>query len=301
MKLAHISINSSKIKKIKKNYAQGKKIPWWAKAAIKIFLSLFPFTYHFWEKLNIFRHGDYHKSPKQIQAVFDRHVNYYKSNLRGDPVVMLEMGPGDTLAHCISGKCKNLKKFFFIDVGDFAMKEVQHYKDFSEYLGINLKSETFLGLLNETNSIYHTDGLDSFSYIEDEVVDFSFSHAVIEHIEREEFQKTLKELYRVHKKHSFSSHWVDLHDHLGGSLNNLRFSNKFWETKLIKNSGFYTNRLRMSEIVTIAKDSGFEVKIEEAYSWEKAPISKSSMHSSFHRFSEEEMRICTFLMFLFKK
>jgi len=44
------------------------------------------------------------------------------------------------------------------------------------------------------------------------------------------------------------SHRVDLRDHFGSALNNLRFSDKKWELDWIANSGFYTNRIRLQEM-----------------------------------------------------
>ena len=96
-------------------------------------------------------------------------------------------------------------------------------------------------------------------------------------------------MYRILKVGSFCSHRIDLKDHLGGSLNNLRFSNKLWESQLMKNSGFYTNRLRASEIISIFEKTGFFIHSIDENKWNKIPIPRKKMHPEFHKFSESEL------------
>jgi len=75
-----------------------------------------------------------------------------------------------------------------------------------------------------------------------EGIDFCFSNAVLEHVDKSDFSRMVKELFRVLKPGGASSHRVDLKDYLGGGLNHLRFSENRWEGKLFKSSGFYTMR-----------------------------------------------------------
>ena len=66
-----------------------------------------------------------------------------------------------------------------------------------------------------------------------------------------------------------SSHAIDLKDHLNYSLNNLRFTDKLWETEFFVNSGFYTNRLSISDITNIYKNIGFRITIMNKLTWMK--------------------------------
>ena len=51
-------------------------------------------------------------------------------------------------------------------------------------------------------------------------------------------------------------HRVDLNDHLGGRLNNLRFTDAIWESVLFRESGFYANRRLTDEDLLV---SGFDL------------------------------------------
>ena len=295
-----MSFESAAQKITKDDYAKGVGIPWWLKAFLKLSLSLLPLPYTFWSYLKIFRHSDYHMDPNKIQNVFQKHISYFRENISSLPKVIMQLGPGDTLAHCISGYELGVNKTIFLDVGNFAEKNIDHYKMFVNHLGLDLKFDTLGDLLEKTNSNYFTDGITSLRKIKSKTVDFSFSHAVLEHVDKNEFREMMQELYRVHKRSSFSSHWVDLHDHLGGGLNNLRFPESFWNSKIIKRSGFYTNRLRMKQIINLAEEAGFKAEVKEIYSWNKLPTPKTSLNRIFKGYSCKELKVCTFLIFLRK-
>lgn len=92
-------------------------------------------------------------------------------------------------------------------------------------------------------------------------IDFIWSQAVLEHIRKSEFLDTMLELHRILRPNGVCSHVVDLKDHLGGALNNLRFSEKLWESNFMASSGFYTNRIRYSEMLDIFHQAGFSVEV----------------------------------------
>ena len=62
-----------------------------------------------------------------------------------------------------------------------------------------------------------TNGLESWSEIEDESIDFIFSQAVLEHIPKNDFRQTMIECHRILKQNGVISHTIDLKDHLGGA------------------------------------------------------------------------------------
>ena len=88
-------------------------------------------------------------------------------------------------------------------------------------------NDTLQNILSKTNSLYLTNGLGDLKKIKSGSIDFIFSQAVLEHIRLNEFNETIKQLYRVLKIDGTSSHQIDLRDHLSENLNNLRFSKKF--------------------------------------------------------------------------
>ena len=128
----------------------------------------------------------------------------------------------------------------------------------------------------------------------DNSIDFIFSQAVLEHVNLHDFKELLDQTKRVLNKNGICSHRVDLGDHLGGKLNNLRFSEKLWESNFFKKSGFYTNRLRCSEIINLCNKVGFRVKEIEKRRWFKPVINSSKLNYKFQKFSENELLISGF-------
>ena len=82
----------------------------------------------------------------------------------------------------------------------------------------------FVDLLCFYNTEYLTSGLESLKEIDDNSVDYIFSHSVLEHVRKYELNALIKEMYRVLKPNGVISHNINYKDHLDDSLNNLRFS-----------------------------------------------------------------------------
>ena len=90
-------------------------------------------------------------------------------------------------------------------------------------------------------------------------MDLVFSHAVLQHVRRAEFDLTLAHLFRVTRPGGTGSHRIDFRDMLGGSINNLRIPSRLWEQDWFAGSGFYTNRLRFSQVIGRFRVAGFEI------------------------------------------
>ncbi|VEP13241.1 conserved hypothetical protein [Hyella patelloides LEGE 07179] len=141
---------------------------------------------------------------------------------------------------------------------------------------------------------YLTEGLQSLKTIQSESVDFVFSHAVLEHVRLTEFFDTMKEIRRIIRPNGVCSHCIDLKDHFVSSLNNLRFSQKIWESSIITNSSFYTNRLRYSQLLQLFKEACFETEVVTTTRWPHLPIPKQKMSSEFQSLPQEELCISGF-------
>ena len=201
-----------------------------------------------------------------------------------------------------------VKKTWLVDVGDFATRDEDYYRGLFDYVrehqpGFSGVPKDFSrdSVLDFCHAAYRTNGLEGLKEIPDGTVEFALSDAVLEHVRRGEFADTMKELYRATAPGGVHRHWVDLHDHLGGRLNNLRFSRKFWESGMVANSGFYTNRLSITEIVDMARDAGFEVNVPAISKWPAVPTPRAKMHQEFRGRSDDELRVCTFLIVMRKK
>lgn len=290
------------------DYARGKPIPWRLKMWAKIILALLPVPYSFWSAIGIFRHGDIDQKLGNLHKGFKKHLLAFREQTGKSPKNILELGPGDSIGHALSAKASGADGMWLIDAGDFARKDEDHYRDFyawlqdEEKISFDQKPEKFdrESVLKYTNSHYDTRGLESLLMMPDDHIDLSFSNAVLEHIHRDEFAATMQELFRTHRSGSLSRHLVDLHDHLGGALNSFRFSPKFWESKIVKGAGFYTNRLTMNEMISMAEDAGFKVTTPKIIKWEALPTPRDKMHASFQSTSEDELNVCTFVMVLEK-
>jgi hypothetical protein len=129
-------------------------------------------------------------------------------------------------------------------------------------------------------------------------IDLVFSTSVLEHVRRAEFDETMRELFRIMRPGAVSAHGIDFMDHLGGGLNNLRFADAQWERPGFADSGFYTNRLRPSEMLGAMTRAGFQCSIEWASFWAEPPLAPAHMAAQFHAFSGEDltMALCNLVM-----
>lgn len=276
-------------------------IPWWIKILAKIILSRLPFQYLFWRKLSVFKHG-YMEKPEYAYEVIKQH--FANVTLRHD-FVALELGPGDSLFSALVCHSWGASKFYLVDVSDYAIKDTQPYQKMAEYLKevglqpLDIKHCSSLQeILNICSAEYLTNGLESLKRIPDNSVDIVWSQAVLEHIRHSEFLATMKELRRILKKNGVCSHEIDLRDHLENSLNNLRFSQAIWESQWMSKSGFYTNRIRYSQMLDIFKEAKFLPKVVWEKKWHKVPVSKNKMASEFSILSHQDLCISVFFVIL---
>jgi SAM-dependent methyltransferase len=149
-------------------------------------------------------------------------------------------------------------------------------------------------LLSICNAYYGTNGLDTLGSLADKSVDFVFSQAVLEHIRKHDFLEHLKQMRRIIKDDGICSHSIDLKDHLGGNLNNLRFSEQLWESDLFARSGFYTNRIRYSRMLELFEQARFCPQVVEAKYWSRLPTSREKLSGEFKNLPDKELLISEF-------
>ena len=275
-------------------------MPWYVKILAKVVLSRLPLGYRFWRKLNLFVHGAMNK-PNYAYDVFRQHFQRSDFVRKSDKFVSLELGPGDSLLSAIVAAAHGSEKCYLVDAGTFATEEIAPYREMADFLRMrNLPAPVIdtaselAGALASCNAVYLTQGLSSLRNIPSGSVDFIWSQAVFEHIRRHEFLETMRELHRILRSDGICSHRVDLKDHLGGDLNNLRFSNRLWESNWFSNSGFYTNRLRYSEMINFFKLAGFDVQTVSVNRWTSSPTPRRLMSIEFQSLSEEDLLVKEF-------
>lgn len=282
-----------------------KILPWWVKIGAKIVCSRLPARYDFWQKIGLFRHGymDVHEYSLNI---FNEHMakSGFSANLAEKTIV--ELGPGDSIATAILAKAHGARSIL-VDVGRYAVEDLNFYRDFVRILSDrghpfpSLENVTsFSQILDLCEARYLTQGLSSLHAIDDQSVDLVFSQAVLEHVRKHEFLEIQRQVARVLKPGGVCSHRVDLRDHLGGALNNLRFSEKLWESRFFADSGFYTNRLQMKNMLELFESAGFEVDVVDIRRWQALPTPRAKMDALFADLPEECLNIAGFDVLLRK-
>lgn len=275
-------------------------VPWYAKIAAKLALSRLPLGYGFWRKLNLFMHGSMH-DPEYAHSVYRLHFERSRFARKQGGFVALEVGPGDSLSSAIVAKTYGARVCYLVDSGAFAVEDLAPYHAMCGHmvsLGLSppdlSKVSDLQGVLAKCGAIYKTQGLNSIREIPSGSIDFIWSQAVLEHIRRHEFPDFMRELRRVSRPDGISSHRVDLRDHLGGSLNNLRFSPRLWESGWMAKSGFYTNRIQYGEMIGLFRQAGFGVEILSVERWASLPTPRRALNVSFRSLPDDDLLVSGF-------
>ncbi len=293
---------------------------WRIKLALKVLGGKLPALKTALKAFGFYRHGPM-DSPSYAIGVFNKHFvrsrilvgttgresDFWpqgKKITRDRPIsngqggVCLEIGPGESLLTMLVAKAAGFEKTIFIDKGIQIRQDIRPYLKMAAHLkglGFTLPhfdpQDSVDSLIHKFGAEYLTDGLESFRKIPSQSIDFSFSHAVFEHIPLSEAGQFIQEIKRASKPGGFSSHSVDLKDHLGGSINHLRFSQKTWESPAIYNSGIYTNRLRFSEWMQLFKAEGTPYQILWKQAYPSLPVSKSKLASQFQPLESRDLLI----------
>lgn len=268
--------------------------PWWAKIGIKLALSRLPIPYPAWRRLGLFLHGP------MLDIAYAMHVfNMHYSRVRDFlpiPFITLELGPGDSLMTTLLATEQQCSRTYFVDVGDYVIRNMKPYNEVLGRLSLRTNPMRPFSSLEEvltfTNSVFLAEGISSLKIIPDTSVDFVFSHSVLEHVKLNEFEETISNLFRLQTPGGVASHFIDLQDHLAYGLNSLRFPRDIWESKLFFSSGFYTNRLRASQIADIFRSLGYEIlDLEVLKKWDTLPLPIEQLHKDFRNLSLEDL--CT--------
>jgi SAM-dependent methyltransferase len=274
-------------------------IPWWGRICAKLVLSRLPAGYATWRGLNLFRHGAMHRVGYALE-VFRRHFAHLESiPQRG--FVALEIGPGDSLFSGMIAAAHGAMHTYLIDAGPFATTNLRVYQSASQELrnrGIDAPSldgvNDIAEVLRACHASYATQGLSSMREVPSASVDFMWSQAVLEHVRKREFLDTMRECRRILKSGGICSHQIDLRDHLGGALNNLRFSERVWESEIVARSGFYTNRISFGEMLRLFGQAGFVVEVGDVRRWPSLPTPRKRLAREFGAVSDEDLLVSDF-------
>ncbi len=292
-------------------------VPWQLKIGAKIVLARLPIPYAFWKRLGLFEHGDMNQPQRALETfiehartadVLDREAAAPELQTQGDDYAVLELGSGDSIFTAVIARSLGASKIWLVDAGCFATTTMPLYSALIDYLrqqGFQVpmaaSPQAFGDLLKDCQAEYLTDGVRSLAQLPPNSVDYCFSNAVLEHIPKGDFALLAAELYRVMKPDGVSVHRVDLRDHLGGSLNNLRFTGTTWEGDLFRKSGFYTNRIRFGEMVALFDRAGFDCQFPRVARWEALPTPKDKLDEAFRHLPDDDLLVSGFDVVLRRK
>lgn len=278
-------------------------VPWWGKIGAKLILSRLPVDYRLWQRLGLFRHGQM-DTVHYARGVFDLHVE--RAGLTGALAgkVILELGPGDSLATAIIARAHGARAIL-VDAGPFARLDLDVYRALASSLASDglrapdiAGASTLQGVLEACDAEYLTRGLESLRQLPAESVDLIYSQAVLEHVRKQEFLDTQRELARILRPQGVCSHRVDLRDHIGGGLNNLRFSERVWESEFFARSGFYTNRIGFPAMLELFRQAGFELELGDVERWSELPIERRSLAPEFRGLPTDALDVSSFEVLL---
>ena len=265
---------------------------WRLKILIKIILSKLPIPYSVWKLLGLFKHGKMDSSEYAIK-IFNLHFRRAYPKTVPKNLKIIELGPGDSIASGIIGYANGVKKTYLIDIDNYATKDINFYKKLARNLkskGLNAPNlenvSCFQDILKITNTIYLDEGLKSLKKIKSNSIDYIWSHSVLEHILKSNFVETQRQLKRIIKSSGIISHNIDFQDHLNRGLNNLRFSERLWESDLFVKAGFYTNRIPAKKMHSIFREVGFIIEKETFGKWPTLPTPRRKMHKDFDIYSD---------------
>ncbi len=265
-----------------------KAVPWWAKVAAKLALSRLPVSYGTWARLNLFRHGAMDRPDRALTTFAGIHALASAHATLAEGFAVLELGPGDSLLASIAAWGYGAGQIAAADVGAFARTDLCLLRALDALLrarGLRPlpleRASDPATVLDRINLTYHTDGLAGVERFAPATFDLIWSSAVLEHIRRDLFAPTIAALARALKPGGVMVHGIDFSDHLGGRLNNLRFSPRFWEHPLIASAGFYTNRIAPSEMMAEFRRVGLVPTVVHEQRWAEPPTPRERLHPAF--------------------
>jgi SAM-dependent methyltransferase len=273
-------------------------LPWWGRIAVKLALSRVPVGYEFWQTLGLFRHGAM-DDPEYSLRIFADHWERSSPHFRSKPATALELGPGDSVASALIAHAHGIGSLLLVDTGPYASLDMNTYRRVAVALnrrGLVAPDGDALAdvptMLRACGSTYLTNGLASLEAVPTATVDWIWSQAVLEHVRLAEVERSLAAMRRVIRPGGVISHRIDLQDHLGGGLNNLRFSYRIWERDgFAYRGGFYTNRVRSSEWLRRFTGAGFRVESLVEDRWPHLPIPRDRLASPYRDLPDADLRV----------
>jgi len=246
--------------------------------------------------------------------VFEDLLERCNRNLNVKDKVVLEIGPGNSLAIGLLFLACGAKKVFLVDRFKHLFWDEHDIAFHKKVLKrIEEKGVPFKSLASEAISFTRNGSIDfdncKLEYrftdaaklpLDNCSIDIVFSNAVLEHVHN--VKDTIGEISRVTKFNGISIHEIDLRDHFfqATPLRLVCYPDILWNLMTWYRPG-YTNRLRLSDYLRLFKASGFLVKELKTTREYLGDLSNLKIAKKFKGYSYEEMKILAFWVLLQKE
>jgi SAM-dependent methyltransferase len=279
-------------------YARGAPLPWWAKLGLKLGFAALGVHGDRARRLGFAEPSIARESAGRLLDT-PRNWQSWAGGVIGRPArSLLEIGPGRMVVRAPVLSALGFERIWFVDPADTAPHEPDAYRHaaaLAREAGLTPPDldglEDRAAILAACGATLLTGGPEALAAIPAGSVDLAVSEAVLEHVRRADLAPLLAALRRVAAPDGLGRHWIDMHDHLGGGLQHLRFGPGFWEGALAGRAGVYVNRYGLSRFVAAFAAAGFAVTAEDALVWPSPPPGPRHPHPANDR-TPEDGRIC---------
>lgn len=277
-------------------YARGRPAPWWLKLGTKLALAGIGLHGPRARALGIAEPSFTTMDAARLVDAPRLWIERAEAVLGRRPRSLLELGPGRMVLRAPVLAGLGFGPIWYADPADSAPTGPAPYEeaaDLARAEGVpvpDLSGAADRGaVLARCDATLLIGGPAALSAIPDGAVDLVVSEVVLEHVRREDMAPLLAQLRRVTAPDGLGLHWVDFHDHLGGNLQHLRFSDAFWASPLVGRAGVYINRLGLSAMLSRFRRAGFDVAVPHALSWAERPVGPLRPHPDATRPAADDL------------
>jgi SAM-dependent methyltransferase len=299
MVMAHTTEEAARPRRLAeapRGLSRGMPVPWYVKLGVKLGLAAIGVHGTRARVLGLARPSYGASDPAKLVAAPQAWFERATAVLGRRPRSILEIGPGRMVLRAPLLAGLGAERIWFVDPADSAPREAGPYLAAAatgRAHGVMAPDLTGCAdraaILARSQARLLIGGPSALAAIPGGSIDLVVSEAALEHVLREDLAPLLAQLRRVTAPDGLGLHAVDFQDHLGGGLQHLRFSDRFWASPLVGRAGIYVNRLGLSAMAGRFRHAGFEVTVTEAVVWPQRPAGPRRPHPDAMRPAADDL------------
>lgn len=227
---------------------------------------------------------------------------------------ILEIGSGNSIGwgYFFSGEgCKSYvssDKYRSAKMSKRALKMEKQIVEQAKKLYPNLNLDELIKI-NTKKVIFKTTKLrfEKLDITQDKIVfnhkfDLIISNAVLEHIYKKNLPKAIENMNMLLERGGIMAHIIDFRDHFNMNFpfNFYKYSDYEWD-KLVCNTPFYTNRLRLSDYLNQLKNNKFKI-ISIKKNVQRGSTRRIKIHPEFrNKYDDDELEITSCVLIIRKE